>query len=178
METNATQKIAEKLSGKAIKAIINAVNPINVLTAAVAYYGRPVMCHNNEFNPDPENHDNRFVAFELYIDPTNDAWVNYNGIGRPMVVERNVKGGVSETDIDTYVNAFEGEGVETRNTFIARLVKHFMGCMELDYEEMQREMTAEVIKSIISALPASVVNDVFSDHDVQCHIEDCRKKNE
>ncbi len=178
METNAKQKIAEKLSGKAIKAIINAVNPINVLTAAVAQYGKPVMCYDHEFNPDPEDSDNRLVAFEMYVDATDKQWVNYNGIGRVMIVERDIKSGVSESHIDAYVDAFEGESVETRNAFIDRLVKHFMGCMGLDYEEMQREMTAEVVKSIISALPASVVNDVFSDHDVQCHIEECRKKNE
>lgn len=174
METNVKQRIAGKLSNKVVNAVMNAVRPLNVLTAAVAQYGKPVMCYNNEFNPDPESSDNRFVAFELYIDPTNKQWVNYNGIGRLIVVERNVKGGVSETDADGYVDAFEGESLETRNAFIDRFVKHFMGCMELDYEEVRNEITAEVVKNIISALPASVVSDVFSDYDVQNYIEDCR----
>lgn len=176
METNVKQRIAGKLSNKAINAVMGAVSPLNVLITAVANYGKPVMCYNNEFNPDPESSDNRFVAFELYIDPTDKQWVNYNGIGRLIVVERNVKGGVSETDADGYVDAFEGESLETRNAFIDRFVKHFMGCMELDYEEVRNEIAAEVVKNIISALPASVVNDVFSDYDVQCYIEDCRRK--
>ena len=175
METNATKKIADKLSNKVVNSVMGAVSPLNVLTAAVANYGKPVMCYNNEFNPDPESSDNHFVAFELYIDPTDNAWVNYNGIGRLNVVERNVKGGVSETDIDTYVSAFEGESVETRNAFIDRFVKHFMGYMELDYEEVRNEIAAEVVKNIISALPASVVSDVFDDYDVQCYIDDCRR---
>jgi hypothetical protein len=178
MEKNATQKIAEKLSEKAIKTIMSTISPINVLTAAVAQYGKPVMCYNNEFNPDPKNSDNQFVAFELYIDPTDKAWVNFNGIGRLVVVERNVKGGVSETDIDTYVRAFEGESVEIRNAFIDRLVKHFMGYMELDYEEMRNEIATEVVKNILAALPSAVVNDVFSDYDVQCYIESCRNGDE
>lgn len=160
MEKNATQKIAEKLSNKVVNAIMGAVSPLNVLTAAVAHYGKPVMCYNNEFNPDPESSDNRFVAFELYIDPTDKEWVSYNGIGRLIVVERNVKGGVSETDADGYVDAFEGESIETRNAFIDRFVKHFMMCMELDYEEVRNEIAAEVVKNIISALPASVVGNV------------------
>lgn len=91
MEKNATQKIAEKLSEKAIKAVMGEVSPLNILTAAVAQYGKPVMCYDNEFDPDPKNSDNRFVAFELYLDPTDKQWVNYNGIGRLMVVERNVR---------------------------------------------------------------------------------------
>lgn len=175
METNATKKIADKLSNKVVNAVMGAVSPLNVLTAAVANYGKPVMCYNNEFNPDPKNSDNRFVAFELYIDPTDKQWVNYNGIGRLIVVERNVNDGVSETDADGYVNAFEGESLETRNAFIDRFVKHFMGCMELDYEEVRNEIAAEVVKNIISALPASVVSDVFDDYDVQCYIDDCRR---
>ena len=174
METNVKQRIAGKLSNKVINAVMNATSPLNVLITAVAQYGKPVMCYNNEFNPDPESSDNHFVAFELYIDPTDNAWVNYNGIGRLNVVERNVKGGVSETDIDTYVSAFEGESVETRNAFIDRFVKHFMGCMELDYEEIKNEIAAEVVKNVISALPASIVSDVFSDYDVQMYIENCR----
>lgn len=178
METNATKKIADKLSNKVVNAVMGAVSPLNVLTAAVSNYGKPVMCYNNEFNPDPESSDNRFVAFELYIDPTDKEWVSYNGIGRLIVVERNVKGGVSETDADGYVDAFEGESVETRNAFIGRFVKHFMGCMELDYEEVRNEIAAEVVKNIISALPASVANDVFSDYDVQFYIEECRNCSE
>jgi hypothetical protein len=152
---------------------MRAISPLNVLTAAVAQYGKPVMCHNNEFNP--ENGDNRFVAFEMYLDPTDKEWVNYNGIGRLMVVERDVKGGVSESSVHNYVDAFEGESVETRNAFISRFVNHFMGCMGLDYAEMRNEIAAEVVKNIITALPASVVSDVFSDYDMQCFVEDCRK---
>lgn len=178
METNATQKIAEKLSEKAVKAVMDAVKPLNVLTAAVAQYGKPVMCYNNEFNPDPENSDNRFVAFEMYLDPTDKAWVNFNGLGNLMIVERNVKGGVSESHVDGYIDAFEGESLETRNAFIDRLVKHFMQCMELDYEEIRNEIAAEVVKNVILALPASVVSDVFGDYDVQCYIEHCHKKDE
>lgn len=178
MEMNVKQKIADKLSNKVVNAVMDAVSPLNVLTAAVAQYGKPVMCYNNEFNPDPENSDNRFVAFEMYLDTTDKQWVNYNGIGRLMVVERNINGGVSESHVDGYIDAFEGESVETRNAFIDRLVKHFMGCMELDYDEMRNEIAAEVVKNIINALPASVVSDVFDDYDVQCYIEDCRYKNE
>lgn len=175
METNVKKKIADKLSNKVVNAVMGAVSPLNVLTAAVAQYGKPVMCYNNEFNPDPESSDNRYVAFELYVDPTDKQWVNYNGIGRLMVVERNVMGGVSETDADGYVDAFEGESIETRNAFIDRFVKHFMRYMELDYEEVRNGIASEVVKNIISALPASVVSDVFDDYDVQCYIDECRK---
>ena len=174
MEMNVKQKIADKLSNKVVNAVMSAVSPLNVLTAAVAQYGKPVMCYNNEFNPDPENSDNRFVAFEMYLDTTDKQWVNYNGIGRLMVVERNIKGGVSESHVDGYIDAFEGESVETRNAFISRFVNHFMGCMELDYEKIKNEIAAEVVKNIINALPASVVSDVFDDYDVQCYIDDCR----
>lgn len=175
MEMNAKKKIADKLSNKVVNAVMNAVSPLNVLTAAVAQYGKPVMCYNNEFNPDPENSDNRFVAFEMYLDPTDKSWVNFNGLGCLIIVERNIKGGVSESHIDGYVDAFEGESVETRNAFIDRLVKHFMGCMELDYEEIKNEIAANIVKNIITALPASVVSDVFDDYDVQCYIDDCRR---
>lgn len=174
MEKTVYQKIAEKLSGKAISTVLNAVNPLNVLTAAVAQYGKPVMCYDNEFNPDPENSDNRHVAFEMYLDTTDKQWVNYNGLGRLMIVERNVKGGVSESHVDGYVDAFEGESVESRHAFIDRLVKHFMGCMELDYEYIQKELAAEVVKNVILSLPANVVDDVFGDYDVQTYIEGCR----
>lgn len=174
METNVKQRIAGKLSNKVINAVMNAVSPLNVLITAVAQYGKPVMCYNNEFNPDPKDSDNRFVAFELYIDPTDKKWVDYNGIGRLMVVERNLKGGVCESQADAYIDAFEGESIETRNAFINCFVNHFMGCMELDYEEVRNEIAAEVVKNIINALPASVVNDVFSDYDVQNYIEGCR----
>lgn len=176
METNVKKNIADKLSKKVVNAVMNAVSPLNVLTAAVAQYGKPVMCHDNEFNPDPESSDNHFLAFELYLDPTAKQWVDYNGIGMLMVVERNIKGGgVSESNADNYIDAFEGDSAETRNAFISRFANHFMGCMELDYEEMRNELAAEVVKNIISTLPPSLVNDVFSDYDVQNRIEDCRK---
>ena len=172
METNAKKKIADKLSNKVASAVIDAVSPLNVLTAAVAQYGKPVMCCDHEFNPKPENIDNHYVAFELYVDPTAEQC----GIGRLMVVERNVKGGVNEIDADCYleVNAITGKNDGTRNAFISRFVNHFMGCMGLDYEEMKNELAAEAIKNTISALPKSLVNDVFSDYDVQNYIEDCR----
>lgn len=178
METNAKKKIADKLSNKVVNAVMGAVSPLNVLTAAVAQYGKPVMCYNNEFNPDPESSDNHYVAFELYVDPTDKQWVNYNGIGRLMVVERNIKVGISESHVDGYIDALAVKNDGTRNAFISRFVNHFMGCMELDYEEMRNEIAAEVVKTIISALPASVVSDVFSDYDVQTYIEDCRKNDE
>lgn len=171
METNIKKKIADKLSNKIV---MNAINPLNVLTAAVAQYGKPVMCYDNEFNPEPENSGNHFLAFELYVDPTVEHWVDYNGIGRLMVVERNVKGGVSEICADIYISSSEGDSAESRNAFVSRFVNHFMGCMGLDYEEMKNELAAEVVKNIISTLPKSIVNDVFSDYDVQNYIEDCR----
>lgn len=177
METN-VKKIADKLSSKVVNSVMGVVSPINVLTAAVAQYGKPVMCYNNEFNPDPKNSDNQYVAFEMYLDPTDKTWVNFNGIGHLIIVERNVNGGVSESHVDGYIDAFEGESVETRNAFIDRLVKHFMQCMELDYEEIKNEIAAEVVKNIINALPASVVSDVFGDYDVQNYIADCRKNDE
>ena len=175
METNIKKKIADKLSSKIVNVVMNTVNPLNVLTAAVAQYGKPIMCHDNEFNPDPESSDNQFLAFELYLDPTAQQWVKYNGIGMLMVVERNIKeGGVSESNADSYIDAFEGNSAESRNAFVSRFVNHFMGCMGLDYEEMKNELAAEVVKNIISTLPKSLVNDVFSDYDVQNYIEDCR----
>lgn len=85
---------------------------------------------------------------------------------------------MSESHVGGYIDAFEGESLETRNAFIDRFVKHFMGCMELDYEEMRNEIATEVVKNILAALPSAVVNDVFSDYDVQCYIESCRNGDE